>query len=168
MPVLAIALAAAAAATGAAHEPPWLRRPAISGTQGDARVVAREWRRAENRSTCAPMSFNSIRFLTAGARPRAAFFSGGWGVAWDLPGRRSAFGIAGAGVEAEPGDITRWPNVIRWRGGSAAGYGLEGDTGPGYLAYVRVAGQRCLYNVWSSVSRRHLQVLIGQMRRVRP
>jgi len=167
VPVLLATLAATALAAGAPHPPPWVRNPPIPAAQGDARVAAREWRKADNRESCAPLSFNSVRFLTPGARPRAAYFAGGWGVAWDLPGRRSAFGIAGAGVEAEPEDISRWPNVIRWRGGSAAGYGLTGDTGPGYLAYVMVAGQDCLYNVWSNVSRRHLRFLIAQMRRVR-
>jgi hypothetical protein len=167
VPILLTTLAATALATANLAQPPWLRHAPISGSQGDARVVAREWREADNRASCAPLSFNSVRFLTANARPRAAYFAGGWGVAWDLPGKRSAFGIAGAGVEAEPEDISRWPNVIRWRGGSAAGYGLTGDTGPGYLAYVKVAGQGCLYNVWSNVSRRHLRFLIGQMRRVR-
>lgn len=169
MPLLVTTLAAAAVATGAAPPPPpppWLRHPPVPATQGDARVVAAQWRVADNRAGCAPLTFNSIRQNTAGARPRAAYFGGGWGVAWDLPGRRSVLGVAGAGVLVEPGDITRWPNVIRWRGGSSAGYGLVGDTGPGYLAYVKVAGQDCLYNVWSNVSKKHLRFLIGQLRRV--
>lgn len=166
MPISVATLALAALATASPAAPPWLRHPPIAITQGDARVVAAQWRVAENRATCAPLTFNSVRLLTRGARPRAAYFAGGWGVAWDLPGRRSVLGIAGAGVSVEPQDISRWPNVIRWRGGSAAGYGLVGDTGPGYIAYVKVAGQDCLYNVWSDVSARHLRFLIGQMRRV--
>lgn len=166
MPVLAAALVIAAVANATPAQPPWLRHAPVASTQGDARVVAREWRAAENRATCAPLAFNSIRGATSGARARAAFFSGGWAVAWDLPGRRSVMGIAGSGVSVEPADIERWPTVIRWRGGSAAGYGLVGDTGPGYIAYVKVAGQDCLYNVWSDVSASHLRFLIGQMRRV--
>ncbi|MEW6582203.1 MAG: hypothetical protein AB1416_05530 [Actinomycetota bacterium] len=168
MPVLAAFAAAAVATATTAPLPPWRRNPPIAATSGDARVVAREWRVADNRDTCAPLSFATVRAGgISGARARRAVFAGGWGVAWDIPGQRSAFGVAGAGVDAEPEDITRWPNVIRWRDGSAAGYGLTGDTGPGYLAYVKVAGQGCLYNVWSNVSRRHLRLILSHLRRVR-
>ena len=114
------------------------------------------------------MAFDSIRLMGDGARPRAAYFGGGWGVAYDKPGRRSAFGIAGAGIRADARSIERWPMVLRWVDGSAAGYGPEGDVGPGYLAYLKVTGQGCLYNVWSNLGSRHLRFLIGQLRQVRP
>lgn len=147
--------------------PPWQRGPAVPASAGDAAIVARAWSRAENRATCAPLTFNTVRFTPGPApRPRIAYFGGGWGVAWDQPGKRSAFGIAGAGVIATDASITQWPTVIRWSDGSAAGYGLEGGRGPGHLAYLRLKGERCVYNVWSDYGDGHLRRLIGQIRRV--
>lgn len=164
MLAVAVSVIALAAAGPAA---PWVRQPPIPAASGDASVIARAWRAADNRATCAPVAFNSLRF-TPGVRPRPriAYFGGGWGVAWDQPGRRSAFGIAGAGIVGTDADIRRWPTIIRWSDGSAAGYGLVAGTGPGHLAYVRVSGQRCLYNVWSNLGARHLRALLGQMRLV--
>lgn len=142
-------------------------------------VYLTEWQKAENRSTCAPLAFASLG-TGEGATPRRANFSGGWAVAYDKPGLpgkdasgydcadcgRSAFGIAGAGIEATDDVVARWPNQRTWADGSSAGWGLEGDTGPGWLAYVKVADQQCLYNVWSNVSREHLEFLMSQLRRV--
>ena len=51
--------------------------------------------------------------------------------------------------------------------GSTAGYGPEGGTGPAQLAYLRIAGQGCLYNVWSRLGRAHLEQLLGALRFVR-
>lgn len=147
--------------------PPWQRGPQVPSTRGDAVVVAQAWSAAENRRSCAPLTFNSVRFSPGPTpRPRIAYFGGGWGVAWDQPGRRSAFGVAGAGVIAREADVLRWPTVIRYSDGSAVGYGLVGDRGPGHLAYLRVRGQRCLYNVWSDLGVAHLRRLVGQIRRV--
>ena len=59
--------------------------------------------------------------------------------------------MAGAGVIAEPADLTKWKLRRENAAGIAAGYGLEGfDMGPDWLAYVLVPGQTCMYNVWSS------------------
>lgn len=162
-----LALIAAGGASAAPIAPPWKRNPPISARSGDARIVVREWRIAENRATCAPLAFNTTRFIAPGARPRRAVFSGGWGVAYDRGARRSLFGLAGAGIDVESGDITRWRKQRRWSDGSAMGWGLVGDTGPGFIAYVKVAGRRCLYNVWSDVSERHLLLLVAHLRRVR-
>ena len=84
--------------------------------------------------------------------------------AWDVPGLRSAFGVAGTGVEPGPGTYDDWPHRVRWRDGSEAGYGPEGGTGPNQLAYLRVPGQRCLYNVWSALGRSHLEALLERLR----
>jgi hypothetical protein len=165
--LLAGGLLGLSASEAAGVLPPWKRSPAIAAGRGDAALVARQWAAADNRASCAPLAFSSVRVGTdAPARARAAYFGGGWGVAYDLPGHRSAFGIAGAGVRATPKDIIRWPDVRRWSDGSAAGWGLEGDQGPGHLAYIRVAGQSCLYNLWSDLGEGHLRRLMGQLRRV--
>ncbi len=126
-------------------------------------VYAAEWRKAGNRATCAPLAPASVDPYAA-ARPRAATFSGGWAVAYDLPDRRSAFGVAGAGVSAAGPSYSGWPHRIRWADGSTAEYGPEGGTGPNQLAYLRIPGQDCLYNVWSSLGREHLEQLLGRLR----
>ena len=123
-----------------------------------------QWRRAENRSRCALLAPVDLG-EGAGATPRPATFSGGWAVAYDAPGLRSAFGVAGTGSaawgeEAEYG----WPFSMEWSDGSRAGYGPEGGSGPNELAYLRIAGQECLYNVWSRLGRSHLEHLIEQLR----
>jgi hypothetical protein len=42
--------------------------------------------------------------------------------------------------------------------------GPEGGTGPNQLAYLRIAGQGCLYNVWSRLGTTHLESLLGSIR----
>jgi hypothetical protein len=125
-------------------------------------VYLAQWRAAENRATCAPVAFSSLG--AEHATPRAATFSGGWAVAYDQPQRRSAFGIAGAGVLASEPSYDDWPHRRAWADGSTAGYGPEGGTGPNQLAYLRIAGQGCLYNVWSQLGVEHLEYLLGAIR----
>ena len=124
------------------------------------------WRSAENRGRCALLA--SARLdpgLESRATPRAATFSGGWAVAYDLPGERSAFGLAGTGSDAWAGDVyDEWPEKRLLEDGSRVGYGPEGGTGPNWLAYLRIPGQQCLYNVWSRRGRAHLEELLGQLR----
>ena len=129
-------------------------------------VYLEEWRAAENRATCAPLAFRTPE--PEEAEPRAATFGGGWGVAYDLPDLRSAFGVAGTGVEPSPTTYDDWPYRIRWADGSEAGYGPEGGSGQKQLAYLEVAGQECLYNVWSRLGIRHLEGLLETLRFVQP
>ena len=153
-------------------------------------VLISEWSEADNRSSCAALAASSG---IADATPRAATFSGGWALAWDAPDGpgmaadgsfcedcgRSAVGIAGAGVGAEEAVIRSWPNVIEWADGSLAGYGEEGSLGgaevvtdpqtsgadsPTQLAYLAVAGQGCLYNIWSRRSESELIDVINRLR----
>jgi hypothetical protein len=126
-------------------------------------VYAQQWRKADNRASCALVAFSDLG-EGAGAKPRAANFSGGWAVAYDRPGERSAFGIAGAGVLAGGDTYDGWPDAIAWADGSHANYGLEGGTGPGHLAYLEIAGQGCLYNVWSKLGDAHLVHLLESLR----
>jgi hypothetical protein len=123
-------------------------------------VYRTEWRNAENRSSCALIAFANP---PAGATPRRANFSGGWAVAYDTPSQRSAFGIAGTGADASASSY-QWPDRQEWSDGSSATWGLEGGTGPNHLAYVRIAGQGCLYNVWSAGGEEQLRSLLGQLR----
>lgn len=126
-------------------------------------VYRSEWRKSENRATCALLVPASLG-AGADATPRAAMFSGGWAVAYDRPGTRSVFGIAGSGTTPDSTTYDAWPQKIRWADGSSVGYGPEGGTGPNQLAYLRVNGQQCLYNVWSRLGVAHLEYLISQLR----
>ena len=125
-----------------------------------------EWRAAANRQKCALLAPARLSpDVAAEARPRAATFSGGWGVAYDLPSERSAFGVAGTGASAWSGDVyDQWPEHSEFADGSRVGYGPEGGTGPNWLAYVRIPGQDCLYNVWSRRGQAHLEQLLGELR----
>lgn len=142
---------------------PW-SGPALAAAAVPSPFLA-QWRKADNRATCAPVAPIDTADRPD-ARPRAANFSGGWAVAYDEPAQRSAFGIAGAGIEATGAGDSIWPHSITWADGSIASYGLEGGTGPGHLAYLEIAGQRCLYNVWSKLGEEHLLALLGRLRRV--
>ncbi len=51
--------------------------------------------------------------------------------------------------------------------GSRVEYGPEGETGPNEVAYLRIEGQGCLYNIWSNLGRDHLEELIRELRFVR-
>jgi hypothetical protein len=144
-----------------APEAPWSGAPLPEASVPD--VLVGEWRAADNRTWCAPLAPATAE---PQATPRAARFAGGWGVAYDLPDMRGAYGIAGTGVEPGPETYDEWPHQIRWADGSHAGYGPEGGRGPKQLAYVRVAGEACLYNVWSMLGQRHLEDLLQELRRV--
>ena len=151
----------AAAAEPTLPPAPWSERPI---TSSDLPPVYRaEWRKADNRSTCALVAPRSLR-EGEGATARAANFAGGWAVAYDRPGLRSAFGVAGTGSKAADPAYSDWPHVRRWADGSFAEYGPEGGTGPNRLAYLRIAGQECLYNVWSRLGREHLEELLDELR----
>jgi hypothetical protein len=121
-----------------------------------------EWRAAPNRERCAAIA--PVDTGPPNATARGATFSGGWAVAYDLEDLRSAFGIAGTGVSAADPTYSEWPYSRTWRDGSSAGYGPEGGTGPNQLAYLRIAGQGCLYNVWSRIGREHLEELLERLR----
>ena len=152
----------AKAQSAGAGTPPWNAKP-LGRTEVPA-VYLQQWNRAANRNTCALFAFAQLG-KGAGATARAATFSGGWAVAYDRPGLRSAFGIAGTSSSASDSTY-EWPNHRRWSDGSNVGYGPEGGTGPDQLAYLRIDGQGCLYNVWSKLGREHLELLLDALRRV--
>ena len=130
-------------------------------------VLVADWKKADNRTTCAPVAFTDLG-AGSNATPRAATFSGGWSVAYDQPNLRSAFGIAGTGVKAADPSYDDWPVKREFADGSSVGYGPEGGTGPKELAYLRISGQGCLYNVWSHLGRAHLETLLNSIRLVDP
>lgn len=138
---------------------PWSAAALAPGEVPD--VFSQVWTSADNRAECAllaPADFDGR------ATPRRATFSGGWGVAFDLPGQRSAFGVAGTGVAPNDQTYDDWPDHITWRDGSRAGYGPEGGSGPNQLAYLTIPSQGCLYNVWSRIGKEHLEGLLESLR----
>jgi hypothetical protein len=176
---IALILVASAAPTAAATQ--------HRGLLGE-KVALAQWRKAPNRAGCAPLALASNGGVTA--KVRSANFGGGWGVAFDTPRLRSAYGFAGSGLlpddEASQADkraglAKQWP-YTRELGhrsgglpaGSFAGYGLEGTghysnsnpdgRGEHSVAYVRISGQKCLSNVWSRVSGAHLEALLDSLR----
>lgn len=189
-----IAFSADAAGNAPLAAPPTAGPPAnaamTASTVLGEKIVRAEWRTAANRASCAPLGLRSD--AKAGGTPRPATFSGGWAVAFDQPDRRSAYGFAGSGLT--PDDradfavkvdrlATQWPYTRRWDkgdnlpAGSAVGYGLEGardypagSSGYGQqsLAYLRIHGQACLYNVWSKLGRDHLELLLSELVVLRP
>lgn len=159
--------------------------PAESGPAiAAAALIRSEWARAANRDRCGPLGF--ARNVEGAAR--RANFSGGWAVAWDRAGLRSAFGIAGTGSVPEdaadaPANRARlagqWPHFRELPAlpqPAFAGYGVEGaeaypadnlgGKGLNSLAYVRLGGQSCHYNVWSRLGRAHLEQLLDSLRLV--
>jgi hypothetical protein len=138
---------------------PWSRDTLAPGSVPAVYLSA--WRAAENRASCALVAPAETR--APDAQPRVAQFSGGWGVAYDAPGQRSLFGVAGTG--ATPDNLyDGWTRSRAWSDGSRATWGPEGGSGPNQLAYLRIRGQGCLYNVWSRIGEAHLVFLLEQLR----
>ncbi len=155
----------------------------------DAALIRSEWRKAANHARCAPLGFTDTGSRRGTAR--RADFSGGWAVAYDLPGLRSAYGVAGPGLlpqtDEQPASVQRdrlqrqWPyfvEVEQLPQPAFAGYGIEGaeaypDANPegrgvNSLAYLRVGGQTCTYNVWSRLGRAHLELLLRSLTAIEP
>jgi hypothetical protein len=151
----------APAPPNARADAPWRSAP-LSVAQVP-RAYLSAWNVAENRTSCALIAFADGEIIR-NALARQATFSGGWGVAYDRPQLRSAFGIAGAGVKAADPSYDEWPQRRSWSDGSTVGYGPEGGQGPNQLAYLRIAGQSCLYNVWSRLGQQHLEQLLQSIR----
>ena len=131
-----------------------------------------QWRVAENRSYCPPAAFLDDGGM--GGRPGQRYYGGGWGVGFSIEGRANAYGIAGAGGRLSAGPaFAGWPYHRTYPRG-VADYGISGGgsypadnpdgQGEQSLAYVRIDGQDCLYNVWSHLGRRHLEHLLDRIR----
>lgn len=147
------------------------------------RIALAEWRKSDKPETCVPLALKSDGGGAGTAR--RANFSGGWGVAFDQPGLRSAYGIAGTGYlpqDTESVDKQRARLAAQWPlfrelehlpSPSFAGYGIEGakaypasnpdGRGESSIAYVRIGGQQCDYNVWSKLGRAHLEHLLENL-----
>ncbi|WP_352337801.1 hypothetical protein [Psychrobacter sp. 16-MNA-CIBAN-0192] len=144
----------------------WMK-PAIDNSQTDA-VYRQEWLKAESRRLCPILALpkQSAAHLD-GHTSRRANFSGGWGVAYDLPKLRSAYGVANAGTSSLDGMFNKWEYNVRYQDGSWVGYGREGGNPTGkWLAYILIPKNNCFYNVWSAQSKTHLEQMIADLRMV--
>ncbi|MFM5907050.1 MAG: hypothetical protein ACKOPO_05625 [Novosphingobium sp.] len=155
-------------------------------------LTREEWKKAGNKADCAPLAF--LQTGEKHGQARRANFSGGWGIAYDTPTVRSAYGIAGpgiipadeAGLAQQRARLARqWPH-FRELGQlprpAFAGYGIEGardyadgdpdgepdGRGQNSVAYLRVGGQRCTYNLWSRLGRAHLEFLMENLVTIDP
>lgn len=131
-------------------------------------VYYQEWLKADTKSLCTILALpkQSTAHLT-GHSIRRANFSGGWGVAYDLPDLRSAYGVANTGIFPSGEVHYPWPFNVTYKDNSTIGYGHEGGnpTAP-WLAYIRLVDNNCFYNVWSAQGKEHLEQMIKDLRRV--
>lgn len=159
---------------------PWSAEPMAATAAPRALLTA--WRRADNRTDCAPLAPSSLG-AGMGARARSASYAGGWAVEFDkagLPGitasgetcarcGRGAFGIAGTTMTPDALDEDLIGSE-RWSDGSHADVQAtdEDPAHAGRVATLVVSGQDCVYQVWSFLGEDHLRELVAGLRRVDP
>ena len=143
-------------------------KPAINSSQTDA-VYRQEWLKAESKNLCPILALpkNSLAHLS-GHSARRANFSGGWGVAYDLPKLRSAYGVANAGT-VNPNELFNgWDYNVVHEDGSRVTYGRESGNPTGkWLAYIVIPKNNCFYNAWSAQSKTHLEQILADLRLVK-
>ena len=152
----------------AAQIAPWAK-PAINNNETDP-VYRQQWLQANSKSLCPILALpkRSSAHLSAHTVRRAEF-SGGWGVAYDLPNLRSAYGVANAGTMDPKDAVFSWPYKVRYSDGSTVGYGHEGGNPTAkWLAYIVIPQNRCFYNVWSAQGKTHLEQMMADLRQVNP
>lgn len=145
-------------------------KPAINSSQTNA-VYYQEWSKSPTKNTCPILALpKDANSQIKGHSVRRANFSGGWGVAYDLPNERSAYGVANAGVlKAGEQVYNSWPYSVVYQDGSTVGYGHEGgDPSAKWLAYLVIPQNRCFYNVWSAQGQFHLEQMLSELRLVSP
>ena len=140
-------------------------QPPISSSQTDA-VYRQEWLKADSKDLCPILALpKQATAHLSGHTVRRANFSGGWGVAYDLPTVRSAYGVANAGTADFEGIYNDWEYNVVYKDGSRVGYGREGGDPTGnWLAYLVIPKNNCFYNVWSAQSVTHLEQIIADLR----
>ncbi len=155
---------------------PWSAAPVAP--HGGAASVVRAWRHADNRAQCAPLAPSSLG--VDGAHARASSLDGGWAVEFDRPGLpgvrqdghactscgRGAFGIAGTAMtpdEATDPSASAAPSPT-FRDGSRADVVPADAPTDAAAATITVAGQNCVYQVWSFLGADHVRKLVHALR----
>lgn len=146
---------------------PWTNLT-IKDSQTEA-IYRKEWAKSKSKSLCPILALpRTAGAHISGHRVRRADFSSGWGVAYDLPDMRSAYGVANTGTIKSKDISFHWPYNMTYQDGSIAGYGHEGgNPSAQWLAYLVIPQNNCFYNVWSGVSKEHLEHVISDLRKVR-
>jgi hypothetical protein len=137
--------------------------------------VVRAWRKAENRDRCAPVAPRHLG-SGKGATPRVSELHGGWSVEFDKPGAagikadgtpcadcgRAAFGIAGTAMS--PDQLTEGSANPTFRDGSFADIQSAPKEQGATAATLAIAGQDCVYQVWSFLGQKHVDQMVEDLR----
>ncbi len=142
----------------------WRKTP-ILATATDQVYVA-EWKKSANHNVCPLLVLpNNADSQLLNHSVRRANFSGGWGVAYDIPELRSAYGVANTGIAAPVGHLAIWHDYHVYDDGTELTYGREGgNPNAQWLAYLTLADNHCQYNIWSKQGKAHLEQLIADLR----
>jgi hypothetical protein len=160
---------------------PWTNPPLPA--REAPRPILNAWREADNRDTCAPIAPRSFG-AAEGARGRSSHVAGGWVVEFDRPGLpgvdrdgnecddcgRSVFGVAGTSMMPEEllgPDAEITPPTFS-DGSHAVVEVSDGDGESVASVTFTVAGQGCVYEVWSFLGPAHLEELVSELRMVEP
>lgn len=149
---------------------PWQSYAAIKSTQTSP-IYKQQWRKSKYQS-CPILALptRSDAHLKT-AKSRAANFSDGFAVAYDLKNyqgkaMRSAYGVANAGKTSLQG-LHHWDYEQAYKDGAYITLGREGNDPKGkMLAYI-VLENGCFYNVWSQLGESHLHHIISELRYVK-
>ena len=156
---------------------PWSGPPMTAGEA--PRALMNAWRGADNRSSCAPIAPRAMG-AADGARARSSRVAGGWAVEFDragLPGvdrdgnecdtcGRSVFGIAGTSMAPE--ELIESMSPAYSDGSHTLVEISDGDGESVASVTFTVAGQGCVYEVWSFLGPDHLSELVNGLRFVEP
>ena len=149
---------------------PWQSHASLKSSQVSP-VYQQQWRQSDYKY-CPILAFanhSSVNVKTA--QSRAANFSGGFAVAYDLKnykGRplRSAYGVANAGTTSKRDLYQGWAYRKNYADGSYVTLGREGNNPQSKMLAYLVLNNGCFYNIWSQLSSEHLQKMIAQLRYV--
>lgn len=154
---------------------PWTEVP-LAPNEAPASLLA-AWRRADNRAWCAPVAPRSFG-AGMGARPRRSTkVDGGWSVEFDRPGApglapdghacprcgRGTFGIVGAAMSPEEA-FGPEAAPLAFRDGSLLTVERPAAEGEPAAATLAIAGQGCVYQLWSFLGEAHLRGLVDELR----
>jgi len=136
-------------------------------------ALVRAWRTADNRTWCAPVAPTT---LGGSVRARTGEVEGGWMVEFDRTGApgvmangrtcarcgRAAFGIVGTSMTPDQEEDA----VPAFNDGSRTEIEAPVERGEAAAATLTVAGQGCVYQVWSFLGEDHVRELVQSLRLV--
>lgn len=183
-PLPSVATPAAPVASATLAEPapsaalpaaPWTDAP-LSPQEVPPSLLA-AWRRADNRAWCAPVAPRALRGDMDARLRRGTKVDGGWSVEFDRAGApglapdghscprcgRGTFGIVGAALTP---DEAFGPELVAlsFQDGSRMTIERPAAEGEPASATLAIAGQGCVYQVWSFLGEEHLRGLIDALR----